>query len=151
MFAAFMQGQARIAERQAKAEETKARAYHEAAKERTMDNFILTYGPVENNTHNKIKAIKAVRMIFGTDLKDAKDIVEGNGRFEDGIIVSKLQTFAINGVYIKAFSDAIEKAFALSDAIEGERFHDFTFEPIPAVLYREDFTDATPLGDPSVS
>ena len=122
------------------AEETKARVYHEAAKERTMDNFILTFTEDED-VRSKIKAIKAVRMILGLGLKDAKDIIQANGRFEHGIIVSKLQSFAINGMYVEEF--------AFSDTIKGERFHDFTFERIPEVPYREDFTGAVPLGDPA--
>ncbi len=103
-----------------------------------MDNYILTFTD-EQGTHSKIKAIKAVRTILAVCLKDAKDIIEGNGRFEHGIIVSKLQSFAINSVYVEAF--------AFSDTIEGERFHDFTFERIPEVTYREDFTGAVPLDD----
>ena len=130
LFAAYMNSTA---------EETKTRALHEVVKESTMDNFILTYGPLKDNTHSKIKAIKAVRMILGTGLKDAKNIVEGTGRFEHGIIVSRLQSYAINAVYVQAF--------ACSETIEGERFHDFTFERIPKVLYREDFTGEVPIGD----
>ena len=103
-----------------------------------MNNFILTFTD-ELGTHSKIKAIKAVCTILAVCLKDAKDIIEGNGRFEHGIIVSKLQSYAINAVYVEAF--------AFSDTIEGERFHDFTFERIPEVMEREDFTGAVPRGD----
>ena len=105
-----------------------------------MDNFILTFTtPDIDDTRSKIKAIKAVRQILGVGLTDAKNIIEANGRFEHGIIVSKLQTFAINAVYVETF--------AFSNTLEGERFHDFTFERIPEVLYREDYTGATPCPD----
>lgn len=138
---------ARHSEHEAMIAQRRAKEYHEAKKlqkqERTgMDNYILTYD-ADIEVHGKIKAIKAVRTILGVTLKDGKDIIEGNGRFEDGIIVTKLQAFAINGVYLEAF--------VLSCGMEGERsggfrVHDFQFERIPEVTYREDYTSVIPSG-----
>jgi len=104
-----------------------------------MDNYILKYFD-GSEVPSKIKAIKAVRMILGLGLKEAKNIVEGNGRFEYGVIVSKLQAYAIRGAYVEAF--------CFSDTLKASCFSDFTFEPIPPVEYRENFTSALPLGDP---
>ncbi len=101
-----------------------------------MHSYILTY-TVDEGTHTKIKAIKVVRMIFGISLKDAKDIIEGNGRFEGGVVVSKLQTYAIQGSYAQEFLS--------TDTLKAVHFEHFQFERIPEYTPRADFTSAVPI------
>lgn len=103
-------------------------------------NFILSYEPntrLDNDTHSKIRAIKAVRSVFGLGLKEAKDVVERNGAYEFGVICSNLQRIAVCGEYAE-----YNHAGVRSDS------SDFHFEPIPEVLYREDFTNKQPIMPP---
>lgn len=122
--------------RKARYAKERAEAYAKDEQEKTMTVnphlYILTY----DGSH-KIKAIKALRAVLGVSLKDGKDICEGNVQFEHGILVSKVQTMAINGVYTEAF--------LFNDTLEPDRFHDFTFELCPPVEYRDDFSMHLPI------
>lgn len=99
-------------------------------------NFILMYkpdGPSEG-VHHKIKAIKAVRVVFGLGLKEAKGVVERTGTYEFGIICTNLQRMAVCGEYVACFEqDGIPHA------------DDFHFESIPEAMFREDFTKRLPI------
>ena len=97
-----------------------------------MQKFILRY-----NGPEKIKSIKAVRMVLATSLKEGKDIIERVGAYENGIIISRLQCLAIIGEYCNAYR--------FSDALHAAALLHFEFEPIPEVVYREDYSDHEPL------